>query len=363
MTRSTGDKEVELIGVSVSYGHQVALDNISLDVASGETMAVIGPSGSGKSTLLRVVAGLEAPSNGAVNLGGKSMDTVPTHRRDLGLMFQDDVLFPHLSVGANVGFGLKMSGWSRKQRRTRVDEWLALVGLGGFADRQVHELSGGEAQRVALARSLAPEPRLLMLDEPFGSLDQVLRRELTVELRGLLAELGQSALHVTHDQEEAFAIADRVAVINHGQLEQVDIPEQLWRRPLSKFVARFVGHHNIWSLSVGAGSKVFWGDYSVGVAKDWPPGTYDVVVPIDAIQVEPDGRPADQDQLDKVGIELVVADTRWDLGRYQVEGVASSMVSCNPNPNEPRVRFESASRLDVGEPVYLTVDLEKVHWF
>ena len=361
MLNGDGERALEIEGVTVNYGALLAIDQVSLDVASGETVAVIGPSGSGKSTLLRVVAGLEAPSDGQIRLGGRPMSGVPTHRRDLGLMFQDDVLFPHMAVGANVGFGLRMAGWDRKRRRGRVGQLLSLVGLEGFERRLVHELSGGEAQRVALARALAPEPGLLMLDEPFGSLDQVLRRQLTDELRRLLGELGQSALHVTHDQEEAFAIADRVALINQGRLEQVDTPERLWRSPASRFVAEFIGHPNLWLINVSASGQGYWGDNLVGVFDRWQPGAYEVVVPVEAIRISPTQAQPGLDEAPSLGngqrlMELVVRHCRWAQGRYWVEAVPKN----RPADNEQLVCFESEFRLDTGCTLYVSVDCEKI---
>lgn len=232
--------------VRVRYGEAVALDGVSLDVSAGAVVAVVGPSGCGKSTLLRCIAGLEPLASGRVELGGRDLAGVPTHERDLGLMFQDHALFPHLSVSANVSFGLSMQGRSAAEQRARSEELLDLVGLGGFGDRSVGSLSGGEAQRVALARALAPSPGLLMLDEPLGSLDRVLREQLTADLRRLVRELGITALHVTHDQAEAFALADHIVVLREGRIEQQGPPEALWRSPVNRFVAEFLGHPNLW---------------------------------------------------------------------------------------------------------------------
>lgn len=242
---------VELIDVSVTYGMTTALSDVSLDVSTGEILAVIGPSGSGKSTLLRAVAGLEPLASGQIRLAGTDMAAVPTHKRDIGFMFQDHALFPHLDVAGNIEFGLKMAGIEHEVARARVGEMLDLVELGALSSRKVDELSGGEAQRVALARALAPSPKVLMLDEPFGSLDRVLREQLVVEIGELLRTVGQTAIHVTHDQPEAFAIADRVAILNSGEIAQVGVPETLWRNPASSFVARFLGHSNIWSSRTG----------------------------------------------------------------------------------------------------------------
>jgi thiamine transport system ATP-binding protein len=236
-----------LEGVAVAYaahngsGPVRAVDGVDLTVDDGEIVCVLGPSGSGKSTLLRAVAGLEPLAAGRITRDGVDLDGVPPHRRNLGLMFQDHALFPHRDVLGNVVFGLRARDVPRAAAAARAREVLALVGLAGFEHRSVRELSGGEQQRVALARALAPAPGLLMLDEPLGSLDRALRDRLVVELRELLAALGVSALFVTHDHDEALAIADRVAIMHAGRVEQVGPAPEVWRRPATEFVARFLG--------------------------------------------------------------------------------------------------------------------------
>ncbi|MCA1221471.1 ABC transporter ATP-binding protein [Streptomyces sp. 8L] len=231
-----------------------ALDAVRLDVAEHEIVSVLGPSGSGKSTLLRVVAGLQPPDAGRVLLDGSDQARVPVHRRGVGLMFQDHQLFPQRDVAGNVAFGLRMRGATRAEQRDRVEELLELVGLPGAGGRSVAALSGGEQQRVALARALAPRPRLLMLDEPLGQLDRGLRERLVIELRDLFARLGTTVLAVTHDQGEAFALADRVVVMGEGRVAQTGTPLEVWQRPASAFVARFLGFDNLVPATVGGGS-------------------------------------------------------------------------------------------------------------
>lgn len=243
---------LEIDDVVVRYGDATAVDGVTLDVSPGEIVAVIGPSGCGKSSLLRAVAGLEPLHRGAVRWAGADLATVAVHRRELGLMFQDHVLFPHRDVGDNVAFGLRMHHADAREQRARATEMLALVGLSGFERRRVDELSGGEAQRVALARALAPRPRLLMLDEPLGSLDRSLRERLAVDIRTTVRELGVAALHVTHDQDEAFTVADRVAVMSRGRIVRADAPEALWRDPRTELVARFLGHRDVLSAADAA---------------------------------------------------------------------------------------------------------------
>jgi thiamine transport system ATP-binding protein len=229
--------------LEVRYGDTVALAGIDLAVADGEIVSVLGPSGSGKSTLLRAIAGLEPSATGRVSWDGDDLTGVPPHRRQLGLMFQDHTLFPHRDVLGNVAFGLRMRGLARAQTETRARELLTLVGLAGYERRRVTELSGGEQQRVALARALAPAPRLLMLDEPLGSLDRALRERLMVELRELFTRLGLTSLYVTHDHDEAFALADRVVVMRDGRVEQLGTPVDVWKHPATEFVARFLGYN------------------------------------------------------------------------------------------------------------------------
>ena len=231
--------------VSVEFDGKKALDDASLDVADGEVVTVLGPSGSGKTTLLRVIAGLQPPDEGRVLLDGSDLAGVPPHRRSVGLVFQDHALFPHRDVFGNVAFGLRMRGDSSEQAETRATELLALVGLAGFERRSVGTLSGGEQQRVALARALAPEPRILLLDEPLGSLDRRLRDRLLDDLAQLFEELALTAVYVTHDQTEAFTLGDRVAVMRAGRVAQIATPDELWAHPLDEDVARFLGLANV----------------------------------------------------------------------------------------------------------------------
>ena len=241
---------LELAGVRVRYGDTVALDGVDLTVADREIVCVLGPSGSGKSTLLRAIAGLEHPTTGTIRWDGGDLEDVAPHRRRFGLMFQDHALFPHRDVLGNVAFGLRMQRRPAHAVDAEARGALARVGLAGFESRRVHELSGGEQQRVALARALAPDPRLLMLDEPLGSLDRELRERLAAELRALFVELGVTALFVTHDQDEAFALADRVVIMRAGRIEQAGPPQEVWQRPASEPTARFLGFANVFDGAV-----------------------------------------------------------------------------------------------------------------
>jgi len=232
-------------GARVALGGHLALTGLDLDVERGTIVAVLGPSGSGKSTLLRTIAGLQRLDEGSVTLGGRSLAGVPPHRRGIGLMFQDDALFPHRDVAANVSFGLRMQGVAPPAAAARAAELLDLVGLGGREHRSVASLSGGERKRVALARALAPSPQVLLLDEPLGALDRALHDRLATELSELFDEIRQTAVYVTHDVAEAFAVGTQVAVMREGKIAQVATPERLWAAPVDAWVARFIGLANI----------------------------------------------------------------------------------------------------------------------
>ena len=231
--------------ISVLFDGAAALDEASLAVGDGEVVTVLGPSGSGKTTLLRVIAGLQTPDAGRVMLDGADLAGVPPHRRGIGLVFQDHALFPHRDVFGNVSFGLRMRGDSPERVAARTDALLELVGLAGLERRPVGSLSGGEQQRVALARALAPEPRVLLLDEPLGSLDRRLRDRLLDDLGHIFDEFGSTAIYVTHDQTEAFTLGDRIAVMRAGRVIQVATPDELWAHPHDADTARFLGLANV----------------------------------------------------------------------------------------------------------------------
>ncbi len=232
---------LQLDRLSLAYGGQPAVTDLSLDVPRGSLVALLGPSGCGKSTTLRMVAGLARPDSGRVVVNGRDVTRVPPYARRMGVVFQSYALFPHMSVAGNVEFGLRMAGTARAARRTRAAAALDLVGLASFATRRPRELSGGQQQRVALARALAIEPDVLLLDEPLSALDAKLRDELRIEMRILQRRLGTTAVFVTHDQAEALAMADQVAVMDHGRIAQLGPPEDVFERPKTPFVAEFVG--------------------------------------------------------------------------------------------------------------------------
>lgn len=247
---------LEVVHISKSYAHTPALRHVSFSLDQGGILGILGPSGCGKTTLLRILAGIETPDSGSVVFDGKDMADVPPHRRQFGMMFQDFALFPHKTVFDNVGFGLLQKKLLPEQVARRVHELLALVGMDGFSNRGISSLSGGERQRIALARSLAPNPRLLLLDEPMGSLDRELRERLVPELKTILQHVGVTAIFVTHDHAEAYAMADTVAVMNQGQIEQQDSPENLYRQPRNRRVATFLGFENFVDGTVMPGGSV-----------------------------------------------------------------------------------------------------------
>lgn len=253
----SGDGFLSLQSLSKRYSDFVAVDAINLDVRQGEFVSLLGPSGCGKTTTLRMIAGLVEASGGRIVVGGRDLTSVPPFRRDMGLVFQSYALFPHMSVAGNIAFGLEMRGLSRSEINTRVAEAIALVRLEGREGRRPSELSGGQQQRVALARALVIRPSILLLDEPLSNLDAKLRDEMRTEIRDIQRRLGTTAIFVTHDQDEALTMSDRVVVMNHGRIEQIGTPEDLYERPSTPFVASFVGRTNRFSgMAIGLGVKL-----------------------------------------------------------------------------------------------------------
>ncbi|MDZ7708195.1 MAG: ABC transporter ATP-binding protein [Trueperaceae bacterium] len=296
---------LELSGVVRRYGEVRAVDGVDLIVPPGRTLALLGPSGCGKSTLLRVVAGLEPPDAGTLRMDGRDLAGVPPQRRGIGMVFQDYALFPHLTVKDNVAFGLVERGWPVAEREARVTELLDAVDLTGLERRRPHELSGGQQQRVALARALAPRPALLLLDEPLSNLDRTLRDELTDELAELLSELDVQAIHVTHDQNEAFALADRVAVMHAGRIVQEGTPDELLDAPRNAWMARFLGLREL--IPAGQAKEL-------GFA-----GT--TLLRVEKLRPDPDGRPFEVRRVHRVGtdLELALTSPEWGLAlRWQV---------------------------------------------
>ncbi|WP_254538088.1 ABC transporter ATP-binding protein [Halomarina litorea] len=294
---SPGEVVLELDGVCKSFGDTRVIDELDLSVREGELLTMLGPSGCGKTTTLRLIAGLDRPDEGEIRLrgdpvAGPGVGFVPPEERDIGVVFQEFALFPHLTAAENVAFGLKEMDEESTDRR--VANLLELVGLPGKDDAMPDELSGGQQQRVALARALAPEPQLLLLDEPFSNLDVDLRVEMREEVRRILKEAGVTAISVTHDQEEAMSISDRVAVLHRGELDQVDRPEQVFQHPESRFVASFLGHASFLAGRVeGDAVETGLGDVSRaavhGLAPEYDGSAIDILVRPDDVQAHPDG--------------------------------------------------------------------------
>jgi putative spermidine/putrescine transport system ATP-binding protein len=239
------EADVVLTGIRKTYGDVVAVDSVDLEIARGEFFTMLGPSGSGKTTTLRVIAGFERPDNGSVVLGGVDVTGRPPYDRNVNTVFQDYALFPHMSVSENVEYGLRVKGVKRQERKVRAQEALALVRLEGFGGRKPVQLSGGQRQRVALARAIVNHPQVLLLDEPLGALDLKLRQEMQSELKRIQQEIGITFVYVTHDQEEALTMSDRIAVFSQGKIDQIGTPSEVYEHPANEFVAAFVGISNL----------------------------------------------------------------------------------------------------------------------
>ncbi|CAN5785325.1 ABC transporter ATP-binding protein [soil metagenome] len=331
---------LRLVDVGVRYGAKTVLASVTFDLPVGGRLAVLGPSGSGKSTLLRAIAGLEPISTGRVEWHGADLARTPAHERDFGLMFQDYALFPQRDVGANVAFGLELRGLPRAETEQRVKEMLELVGLPGYERRPVTQLSGGEQQRVALARAMAPRPRLLMLDEPLGALDQTLRARLLEDLDALLARLDLPVIYVTHDQHEALAVGERVALLNAGRVEALMPPAELWRSPPTEFAARFIGLTNIvpFEPTDDGRARTPWG--LVPLAGGVLPGRARLLIRPEALTPDPGG-----------SIEGTVEARifRGDHASLRVRAADSSAPPLD-------VRLDAGQTIAVGQPIRLRVD-------
>lgn len=285
---ATGTASIDLRGLTKTYAGQEkpALSDLSLSIADGEFFSLLGPSGSGKTTTLRLIAGFEAPDSGQVLLGGTDVSSTPPYRRDVNTVFQNYALFPHMSVLKNVQYPLKMKGERNKAELTsRAGEALELVGMTGFEARLPHELSGGQRQRIALARALVSRPKVLLLDEPLGALDLQLRQRMQVVLKDLQETLGITFIYVTHDQGEALAMSDRIAVMNHGRIEQCSSARDLYYRPDTRFVAGFIGKSNLLDCTSSGGSSAKWGSVTLHTSGALPSGACSLSVRHESVQV------------------------------------------------------------------------------
>lgn len=303
----------------------LAVDDVSFTVPAGQLVALLGPSGSGKSTILRVIAGLEEPDAGEVELEGQAVTGVPAHRRGVGFVFQHYALFKHATVWRNVAFGLEVRKWPRAEVARRVAEMLDLVQLKGYEQRYPAQLSGGQRQRVALARALAPHPRVLLLDEPFGALDAKVRQNLARQLRELHDEVRTTTVFVTHDQEEAIEIADQIVVLNRGRVEQIGAAEEVYDRPRTKFVASFIGNVNVLEGVVDDGGCLRLGPRRLaapGLAVAQAPGEVVLLVRPEDVEVVEAGAPGAADRAggpDGAGLPALVREVRYRGDRFELE--------------------------------------------
>ncbi|PGM54996.1 ABC transporter ATP-binding protein [Bacillus sp. AFS053548] len=241
---------IEIEQVEKNFSENNVISPLSLEIYSGEFLTILGPSGCGKTTLLRMIAGFEEPSSGVIKLNGEAINSLPPYKRDMNLVFQHYALFPHMNVERNIQFGLKMKGISLEEQKVRADEAMRLTQLTEFRNRKPSQLSGGQQQRVAIARAIVNNPKVLLLDEPLGALDFKLRKDLQRELKNLQRELGITFIYVTHDQEEAMSMSDRIVVMNNGKIEQIGTPKEIYQNPASKFVATFIGENNFFDKAV-----------------------------------------------------------------------------------------------------------------
>jgi iron(III) transport system ATP-binding protein len=355
--RPDGEAVLELDDVSKRFGTETVIENLSLSVQEGEILTLLGPSGCGKTTTLRLVAGLDRPDGGEIRLNGDVVSgpgnfTAP-EQRGIGVVFQEFALFPHLTARENIAFGLHE--WDAADREARVDEMLDLVGLDAQGDSHPDQLSGGQQQRVALARSLAPEPAMLLLDEPFSNLDVDLRVKMREEVRRILKEAGVTAVSVTHDQEEAMSISDRVAVVNDGQIEQIGAPEQVFQHPESRFVAGFLGHASFLSgyvrdTGVETGVGLVPREQIHGLAGEYDMTRIDVLVRPDDVRAVPLGEAAGP-----ANGQIVARRYLGPTILYEVELDNGDRIQCMHNHDE---------QVDLDEQVHVSLDAgHELAWF
>jgi putative spermidine/putrescine transport system ATP-binding protein len=329
--------DLRLVGLTKSYGPSAAVDGIDLDVCPGQLVTLLGPSGCGKTTILRMVAGLVNPSAGDILFRGRSMIDVPVHKRGVGVLFQNYALFPHMRVAGNVSFGLEMRSNDRARTRALVGNALEMVQLTKLAERYPHELSGGQQQRVALARALVIEPSFLLLDEPFGALDKKLREDMQLQLKDIQTRLKVTTIMVTHDQEEALTISDRVAVMNAGRIEQFGSPADIYHRPTSRFVAQFIGASNLFEGEVAGrlGSEaVVQTTAGVAVTAASVGGDQHVTLCLrpETIQLSPTDHPEPRQEPDVAAGRIERIIYRGAMAEYHIRLASGRyLLACRPN--------------------------------
>ncbi|MGH2915335.1 MAG: ABC transporter ATP-binding protein [Solirubrobacteraceae bacterium] len=335
--RTPAVADVRLQGVTKRFGETIAVHDVELDILHGEFFSLLGPSGCGKTTTLAMIGGFEMPTSGTVLLGGRDVSRVPPYRRDVNTVFQSYALFPHLDVFGNIAFGLRRRKLAKAQLAGRVAEALALVDLPGFERRTPAQLSGGQQQRVALARALVNEPRVLLLDEPLGALDLKLRKQMQTELKRIQKDVGITFLYVTHDQEEAMAMSDRLAVMNQGKIEQLGSPEEVYERPATAFVASFLGASNLIDATVaqrddGSGSavvKLADGQLVRIPAGRLPPGGDAVRIGVrpEKLALEPADAPAADRRVNAMTGQVVMASYLGVSHQYTIDGPGAAAVT------------------------------------
>jgi spermidine/putrescine ABC transporter ATP-binding subunit len=352
-TESVADKanSIELRGIEKRYGDSVALQPIDLDIRDGEFFCLLGPSGCGKTTTLNIIGGFVEPSGGVVRIAGTDVTKLPPNRRPVNTVFQSYALFPHLNVIENVCFGLRMARVPKNEQRRRASEALDLVGLGTFAQRPVAQLSGGQAQRVAIARALVNKPSVLLLDEPLGALDLKLRKRLQTELALIQRHVGTTFVFVTHDQEEAMALADRILILNEGRIEQIGTPEEIYRKPASLFAADFIGESNILHGKKDGGVFVLEGGAKVPISSQAPDAVTSVVIRPEALRIGEDGY---------VGAEVLSREYLGSITRMvmQLENSDTQVVS---SLNDHDMHDLSGIGLEPGQSVKLSWKEDAAH--
>jgi ABC-type Fe3+/spermidine/putrescine transport system ATPase subunit len=337
-------KTVDLVALNKRFGAVAAVDGVDIAIGAGEFCTLLGPSGSGKTTLLKIIAGYEEATSGAIRIGGRDVADIPVARRNIGMVFQNYALFPHMTVAENVAFPLEMRGIAAAERARRVENALDLIGLPGLGGRLPRQLSGGQQQRVAVARALVFDPDILLMDEPLGALDKNLRGTMQAEIRALHRRIGVTVVYVTHDQEEAMNMSDRVVVMNHGRVEQAGPPAELYDRPANAFVARFLGDCTLLALepdAQGGGLRpVLGGAAVVPFPPGWAPGRAPMVAGIRPERVRIVGAGA--------GIPARVTDVAFTGPDYRVELVAggTTLAARVPNMGAPPARIGEAVGID-----------------
>ena len=355
MTTSTPEALIKVDHVVKAYGSVIALDDVSLDIQQGEFVALLGPSGCGKTTLLRLIAGFLEPTKGTISIDGVVLNNVPPNKRPVNTVFQNYALFPHLTVAENIAFGPKRRGVAASDISAKVDEALAMVTLTGFGDRYPNQLSGGQQQRIALARAIVNRPRVLLLDEPLGALDLKLRKRMQIELKQLQEKLGIAIVFVTHDQEEALVMADRIAVMDHGRIEQIGTGTEIYRKPATAFVAGFVGETNFLSVvEDGAGLRIDGTDCIVAPTRPGASAARTAMVRPEDIMLA-----AAPDTTEHIGFDVTVRDRIFI-------GSATRVLAAQPNGEEIVLQppnSAAAEALAPGQVIPIHWRRDKLHIF